>query len=137
METTQPTQQPDNGCQEAYKHYAANNAYGFSEFMEQGFKSGYDVGYNKGYQEAVRIYDQSRGDYKERVKHYFISFSGATESGNTLTGCSIYTLKNKSLQEISEWIKTQNNLRSLPVILNLRELSKDEFEMLNPQISQQ
>lgn len=126
----------DQTIDDAYAYYHANS-YGYSEYQEEDFKAGFNVGYNKGYQEAVNGLDQSRGAYKERMKRYFVSFSGVSESGNSIVGCSILSFKNKSLKEITEEIKAKNNMQSQCVILNLRELSEDEFQMLTTETIQQ
>lgn len=135
METTQPIPQTENGCQEAYQHYHANS-YGYSEWQETDFKAGYNEGYNKGYQEAILTLDQSRRDYKERVKHYFVSFMGVLENGYPINGCQIISFKNATFTELSEHIRDEQKFQGQAVILNLRELSQYEFEMLNPQTTQ-
>lgn len=62
------------------------------------------------------------------IKYYFLSFEGTSNDGGKIKGCYIMPV-DKSLHKIIEFIKDKNNLIDC-VILCLKELSKEEYEML-------
>ncbi|MDE6649777.1 MAG: hypothetical protein K2K45_07590 [Muribaculaceae bacterium] len=130
METNQQQPKPyDQALKEAFSDHVSNSG-GRSEYMQADFDAGFSAGYNAAMNNvAARKRDEA---FKERIKHYFVSFTGIGENGTSITGCNIISFKNASLTKISEYLTSENKMKSKAIILNLRELGDEEYEMLNP-----
>ena len=124
----------DQAREEAFADHVANSG-GRSEYMQVDFDAGFSAGYNAAMNNvAARKRDEA---FKERIKHYFVSFTGIGENGISITGCNIISFKNASLTKISEYLTSENKMKGIAIILSLRELSDEEYEMLNPNSIQQ
>ncbi len=67
-----------------------------------------------------------------RTKYYFVSYLGVPFEGASQYGCLVFKCGYMSLMEMCNFISEVNGYSKPAVILNLRELTQEEFEMLNP-----
>lgn len=63
------------------------------------------------------------------TKYYFASYIHCDGSVTTYGHCMV-SVNNLDLTGISREIQTANNFKTLPTILCLKDLSKEEYEML-------
>ncbi len=131
-----------NTRKQCFQNYRANAA-GLSEYMQLDFNSGFDTGYQVAKEELaaksslVAKDERPAAEFKNDLKYYFVSFFGTRKSCSSQFGNSILVFRKMNMTEISERISKDCGFETPAVILNLRELSKEEFEMLNPEASHQ
>lgn len=64
------------------------------------------------------------------TRYYFVSYIYKEKSGVAFKHCLMKLIDNRTLTDISQELQKTNNCEQLPVILNLRDLSKTEYKML-------
>lgn len=64
------------------------------------------------------------------TKYYFVSYIHTNNNVTTYGHCMM-TVNNLNLNGIAQEIQKINNFKTLPTILCLKDLSKEEYEMLS------
>ncbi len=64
------------------------------------------------------------------TKHYFVAYQGHDKKGNLISGHTLIRATDASLNGISKYIASANDLDGDVVVTCLKDLSKKEYEML-------
>lgn len=66
----------------------------------------------------------------DMARHYFISYTIPKTNGYAI-GHTLITVEDASLAKICEKIRESNGFENPPIITFIRELDKEEFDMLD------